>query len=65
MAKPPPSGPHTDLQGRDTRVFVPDRDPSKGTPTDLEQAEQESKGKPKTGEAVPKPRKRASHGNKR
>lgn len=48
MAKPPPSGPHSDISGvnRDARVNTPDRDPAKGTADDLEKANKASKGQP-------------------
>ncbi|HWW64169.1 MAG TPA: hypothetical protein VNZ43_05385 [Sphingomonadaceae bacterium] len=48
MAKPPPSGPHSDISGvnRDARVGVPNRDPAKGTAKELKKADEQSRGKP-------------------
>ncbi len=49
MAKPPPSGPHSDIKGvnMDARTGVPHRDASKGTAKEKQEAELESKGRPK------------------
>lgn len=48
MTKPPPSGPHSDIEGvyRDARTEVPHRDPRKGTAADLERARRHSRGRP-------------------
>jgi len=48
MAKPPPSGPHSDIEGvnRDARVGRPNRDLAKGTAEDIDTAEKKSKGRP-------------------
>lgn len=48
MAKPPPSGPHSDIEGvnRDARVGRPNRDSRKGTAEDIHIAEKQSKGRP-------------------
>ena len=48
MAKPPPSGPHSDLHGvnRDARAGAPQLDAGKGGAEDKHQAEQDSKGRP-------------------
>jgi len=48
MAKPPPSGPHPDLDraDRDLPEAMPDRDPKKGTAKEIEQAEENSAGRP-------------------
>ena len=48
MAKPPPSGPHSDIHGvnRDARVGVPSRDPDKGSSEEVGEAEDESAAKP-------------------
>jgi len=48
MAKPPPSGPHSDIEGvnRDARAGTPNRRPDKGTAADKQKAEQHSKGRP-------------------
>jgi hypothetical protein len=50
MANPPPSGPHSDLDGvnRDARTGTPNRDPSKGTAKEKHEAEINSKGRPKS-----------------
>lgn len=49
MAKPPSSGPHSDIGGvnRDARIGRPNRDEKKGTAVDIERAEEQSKGRPK------------------
>ena len=49
MAKPPPSGEHSDIKGvnMDARVGVPNRDPGKGTAKEKQEAEEESKGRPR------------------
>lgn len=48
MAKPPPSGPHSDIAGvnRDARTGRPNRDPKKGTAESIHIAEKQSKGRP-------------------
>lgn len=48
MPKPPPSTPHSDIEGvnRDARVGVPNRDPKKGTAADIDAAERQSAGRP-------------------
>ena len=48
MAKPPPSGPHSDIDGvnRDARVNTPNRDPAKGSAAELDAADKQSKGQP-------------------
>ena len=48
MAKPPPSGPSSDIGGanQDARAGVPNRDPGKGSAESLEQAEANSAGRP-------------------
>jgi hypothetical protein len=55
MAKPPPSGPHSDIKGvnMDARVNAPNRDPSKGGASEKGEAEQQSKGRPKQTEEKP------------
>jgi hypothetical protein len=55
MAKPPPSGPHSDIKGvnMDARVNAPNRDPAKGNADDLENADTESVGRPDVGEVSP------------
>ncbi len=49
MAKPPPSGPHSDMKGADpdARAGVPNRDVSKGTAKEVRNAEKGSAGRPK------------------
>jgi hypothetical protein len=51
MAKPPPSGPHSDINGvnMDARVNAPNRDISKGTAEDLDKAGKKSIGRPDEG----------------
>ena len=48
MAKPPPSGPHSDLNGvnQDARTGTPNRDPKKGSAKEKQQAELGSAGRP-------------------
>jgi hypothetical protein len=48
MAKPPPSGPHSDLDGvnRDARVGTPNRDASKGSAKEKGEAQERSSGRP-------------------
>ena len=48
MAKPPPSGPHSDLTGvnRDARVNDPNRDAGKGTAEDKAAAQDGSAATP-------------------
>jgi hypothetical protein len=55
MSKPPPSGPHSDIKGvnMDARVGVPHRDSSKGTAKEKQEAEEQSKGRPKQTEEKP------------
>ncbi|HET8611858.1 MAG TPA: hypothetical protein VFL92_03725 [Sphingomonas sp.] len=52
MAKPPPSTPHSDIEGvnRDARAGVPNRDPKKGSSEEKHKAEQESKARPPQSE---------------
>ncbi|WP_156679855.1 hypothetical protein [Sphingomonas profundi] len=54
MAKPPPSGPHSDLTGvnRDARVNAPARDPKLGTAEEIDAADTQSKGHPDQDEAA-------------
>jgi hypothetical protein len=54
MAKPTPSGSHSDIKGvnMDARVNAPDRDISKGTAEDLKNAGEESVGHPDEGEVA-------------
>ena len=51
MTRPPPTGPHSDMDGvnRDMRPGVPNRDPKRGTAADLDRAEKESAARPKEG----------------
>jgi len=55
MAKPPPSGAHSDLRGvnMDARVGVPNRDPGLGTAKEKQEAERESKGRPRRSAGSP------------
>ncbi len=56
MAKPPPTGPNSDIKGvnRDARAGRPNRDAGKGTAQDIHVAEQQSKGRPaKAGKEAP------------
>jgi hypothetical protein len=48
MAKPPPSGSHSDITGvnRDARVGTPNRNVAKGTAAEIEESERQSKGRP-------------------
>ena len=48
MAKPPPSGPHSDLDGvnQDARAGMPNRDASKGSAKEKGDAESNSKARP-------------------
>lgn len=48
MAKPPPSGPHSDIKGvnMDARTGVPNRDSSLGTAKETQEAEENSAGRP-------------------
>ena len=52
MAKPPPSGPHSDITGvnMDARVGVPARDPQQGTAKEVDEADTESIGHPDESE---------------
>ena len=54
MAKPPPSGPHSDIQGvnMDARVGVPSREPRQGSAEELEEADAQSVGQPDEGETT-------------
>lgn len=54
MAKPPASGPHSDIEGvnRDARIGTPNRDESKGGAKELDQADEESVGHPDEGEVA-------------
>jgi hypothetical protein len=54
MAKPPPSGPHSDIKGvnMDARVNTPTRDGDVGNAKELDQADELSVGKPDEGEAT-------------
>jgi hypothetical protein len=56
MAKPPPTGPHSDLKGvnQDARAGAPNRDPNKGTAREKQAAEEGSAGRP-TRSATRKP----------
>lgn len=57
MAKPPASGPHSDIEGvnRDARIGRPNRDPGKGTAATVDAAEKASKGRPpNAGKEAPK-----------
>ncbi len=55
MAKPPPSGPHSDITGvnRDARVNTPNRDPAKGGAEEKDAADKNSVGQPNEGEHAP------------
>ena len=55
MAKPPPSGPHSDIKGvnMDARVNTPSRDPEQGTAKELDEADSQSVGQPDEGEVAP------------
>jgi hypothetical protein len=55
MAKPPPSGPHSDIKGvnMDARTGVPNRDPAKGTAQDKQKAEEQSLGRPRQSAEKP------------
>jgi hypothetical protein len=48
MAKPPPSGPHSDITGvnRDARVNSPTHDPQGNDAGDLKDADDKSRGQP-------------------
>jgi hypothetical protein len=48
MAKPPPSGPHSDITGvnRDARVNSPTHDPQGNDAADLKDADDKSMGQP-------------------
>jgi len=48
MAKPPPSGPHSDLHGvnRDARAGAPHKDASQGGAKEKDEAEKNSQGRP-------------------
>jgi hypothetical protein len=54
MAKPPPSGAHSDIDGvnMDARVNSPNRDPDKGTAKELDEADEQSVGQPDKGQAA-------------
>jgi hypothetical protein len=54
MAKPPPSGPHSDIKGvnMDARVNAPNRDIDKGTAKELDEAGKESVGRPDEGKVA-------------
>ena len=49
MAKPPPSGPSSDVDGvnRDARTGTPSRDPAEGGAEARGDAQSQSKGRPK------------------
>lgn len=49
MPKPTPSGPHSDIRGvnMDARVGTPNRDAALGTAKEKQEAESQSKGRPK------------------
>lgn len=51
MAKPTPSGPHSDIDGvnRDARVNSPTHDPQGNDAGDVDEADKESKGHPLQG----------------
>jgi hypothetical protein len=55
MAKPPPSGPHSDIRGvnMDARAGEPNRDAALGTAEDIEIAAAESAAKPDQGSVSP------------
>jgi hypothetical protein len=48
MAKPPPSGPHSDIKGvnMDARISIPNRDSSKNAAQEKQEAEENSAGRP-------------------
>lgn len=48
MAKPPPTGPHSDLNGvnQNARTGTPNRDPAKGSAGAKQAAEEGSAGRP-------------------
>ena len=54
MAKPPPSGAHSDIDGvnMDARVNSPSRDPGRGSAQELDEADEQSVGHPDEGEAA-------------
>jgi hypothetical protein len=54
MAKPPPSGAHSDIKGvnMDARVNTPTRDGDKGNAKELDDADELSAGQPDEGEAA-------------
>ncbi|MDB5690001.1 MAG: hypothetical protein JWL91_1877 [Sphingomonas bacterium] len=54
MAKPPPSGAHSDIKGvnMDARVNAPNRDADLGTAKELDEADTLSVGQPDEGEAA-------------
>ncbi|WP_019834352.1 hypothetical protein [Sphingomonas sp. PR090111-T3T-6A] len=48
MAKPPPSGPSSDIEGADQTAHEHRKpDPAKGTAREIEKARKEAKGRPK------------------
>ena len=49
MAKPPGTGPHSDIDGvdQDARAGRPDRSPGNGSAKQVRDAEDNSKGRPK------------------
>ncbi len=55
MANPPPSGPHSDIDGvnRDARVNTPNRKVDHGSAEELDQADKASVGQPNEGEHSP------------
>jgi hypothetical protein len=55
MAKPPPSGPSSDIDGvnREARVGTPNGERNLGTAKEKQEAEKESKGRPKQTEQKP------------
>jgi hypothetical protein len=48
MAKPPPSGEHSDIDGvnRDARHGLPNTDPKLGTAKEVDEADKKSVGRP-------------------
>jgi hypothetical protein len=54
MAKPPPSGPHSDIEGvnMDARVNAPNRHIDKGTAKELDAAGKETVGRPDEGQVA-------------
>lgn len=54
MAKPPPSGAHSDIKGvnMDARVNAPNRDANLGTAEEIDDADTQSVGRPDVGKAA-------------